>query len=753
MPASTVKPSCATRSKTSSAATTSSIELTLAHPQEGPVMVSDSDEELVNRPLDPGDDMYRGKPSSRVVTDRNVATSLPRSRRRTRSSTAHSDPEDGIQPPVEKRSRFAVDPPDSNTDPVTPKTLVKSFIDAEAIGDNDSELSEFDDSEMNEDDAAFIDDGPLHSDPEALYSNRDPISVPACPPSNDTVGRANMAVDSSTPSTAEVRVPPVVSTPNAVLSSPFPGSLNDNSANDFIQTALQNKDFIMSLLQLATANSSHPSPYIPGLQGNTWSSAVQHFMAQPPSPLPSKHPLSPAGVSQVSSSTTASPLVEPVTPSKPRRKPAQKGKGKEKTVTRPKKTQPTLSGSRLTIPALPSEATPIAAPVTVSTSTNPSTHTIVPPPNNPPLSLPVPAAPSPNSNPSQALVTPAPDSIVQQTASAVSPTPLMSMKDLAPLIPAGFNVGGEPNSAPGNKTSLRLCPPLPPICEVNDPQLHDPLLAQTYAGLVNLKKGRFSSWSSNIGRGQVVFSTWVTKTPNMNPNTAFSILTLTQNGRFINPSRLSPLEVQLREVRVNNNLRYNVYRGDVPAIALSCGYLWDSFLTAPKPIGLSQKMVSVVLHKQEWERLVAFCCMIFNVDVIAAQVAQSALQFSTRSDWDPNVVQGQASTATPSPSQNSDDHMFTHSPSSATLTAAPSARSSESMALSANANIPIYDARDTNFNFQNDINELHRLPLWDGEIPRGSFVVVGYTLAAYFPNQKWNLATNVRWVVVVGVPE
>ncbi|KAF9032566.1 hypothetical protein BJ165DRAFT_1534980 [Panaeolus papilionaceus] len=115
----------------------------------------------------------------------------------------------------------------------------------------------------------------------------------------------------------------------------------------------------------------------------------------------------------------------------------------------------------------------------------------------------------------------------------------------------------------------------------------------------------------------------------MNPNTVFSILTFTQSGRFINPSRLSPLEVQLRQVWINNILQYNVYHGDIPAIAMSSGYLWDSHITAPKPVGLSQKMASVILHKQEWERLVAFCCMIFNVNAIAAQVSQSALQFST----------------------------------------------------------------------------------------------------------------------------
>ncbi|KAF9032567.1 hypothetical protein BJ165DRAFT_1534981 [Panaeolus papilionaceus] len=524
----TVKPtgsSHTTRSKSSSAPTPALDELSL----------------VSNRPLDPGDDMYHGKPSMWVVTDLNASTSLPRPRRRTRSCTAHSDVDQGQTSCNVKRNRLAVEHSASKADPELDTNIIESFVVTEAVADDDSELSDLDDSKMDEDNIGFIDDGPLPPDPEGLHTQKVPYSDPVSTTSTDTVVIANptgyspepslrgQSMPSSVPSSVPSSKPYVISFFLCVtlkshvlpsLSSPFPGGLDVALPNDFIQTALQNKDFLMGLLQMS--NSNQPSPSPSHSQGNAWSTAVRHFSAHPPSPLPTIHSLSPAAMSQVASSTTASPS----TPTKAGRKPSQKKKGKAKAVACSNKsalapttpqvvvttpasqspTKPNLSSSGLPTPNTPgvigrNAHGPVILPANTSNASasagaSPVVSEVVPPT--------IPSGPTP----SPAITG------VQATVSSTL-MPMMSMKDLAHLIPAGFNID-EPNTAPSNRKSLRLCPPLPSACKVNDLKLHDPLLAETYTGLANLKKGRFSSWSSNMGWGQVVFSTWVTKTPDMN---------------------------------------------------------------------------------------------------------------------------------------------------------------------------------------------------------------------------------------------
>lgn len=67
----------------------------------------------------------------------------------------------------------------------------------------------------------------------------------------------------------------------------------------------------------------------------------------------------------------------------------------------------------------------------------------------------------------------------------------------------------------------------------------------------------------------------------------------------------------------------------------------------------------------------------------------------------------------------------------------------------------MYDARNTRtIDFNVDLPSLDSfLPRWEGEVPYGSFVVVGHTIAMYYSKYKhWTLGCNIRWLIVVGVP-
>ena len=64
--------------------------------------------------------------------------------------------------------------------------------------------------------------------------------------------------------------------------------------------------------------------------------------------------------------------------------------------------------------------------------------------------------------------------------------------------------------------------------------------------------------------------------------------------------------------------------------------------------------------------------------------------------------------------------------------------------------VPVYDSRDTPFNYSTDLDDIGTaLPLYGSEIPTGSFAVVAYTLSSYKKGTEWYLNSNVQFVVLV----
>lgn len=101
-----------------------------------------------------------------------------------------------------------------------------------------------------------------------------------------------------------------------------------------------------------------------------------------------------------------------------------------------------------------------------------------------------------------------------------------------------------------------------------------------------------------------------------------TFLTMTKRNRFFNPSRLSPLDVIVRE---GYRKRRDVFIGKRPAVAISTGYCTESNLLRAK----IKKSISMLFHGQEWERYCCFVTMIFDEEELVAQLNNSALTFST----------------------------------------------------------------------------------------------------------------------------
>ncbi|KAJ7462387.1 hypothetical protein B0H11DRAFT_1718136, partial [Mycena galericulata] len=72
--------------------------------------------------------------------------------------------------------------------------------------------------------------------------------------------------------------------------------------------------------------------------------------------------------------------------------------------------------------------------------------------------------------------------------------------------------------------------------------------------------------------------------------------------------------------------------------------------------------------------------------------------------------------------------------------------------------VPVYDATSKNFDFLKDLPTMKSvLPVWSGEVPIGSFVVVGYTAVTYSGKAgdhgyQVHVGCNLLWVVVCGTP-
>ncbi|RXW18750.1 hypothetical protein EST38_g7114 [Candolleomyces aberdarensis] len=334
-----------------------------------------------------------------------------------------------------------------------------------------------------------------------------------------------------------------------------------------------------------------------------------------------------------------------------------------------------------------------------------------------------------------------------QTTSPVAPlTPSpagsMTMADLIAHTTPTHSIAAPTLQTPPTPThphTTRRCTVLPETCLVNDTALQDPVLAGDYSNLPPLRPGELIPWSDMPGPGQVFFSAWGDQCPDMNGLSAYSALCFVDDGNMTNPSRSSPVNTEVREVPGG---RFHLYRDGQPLLAVSPVFLEQSQLLTPSTTGLTQKYIRGIMHSQEWERFVAWTCMAFGHATLAAQLAKDALQFSTRPRFDSK-----------DDGKKKSNQMFKNSRSPSTRSnATPNRVTADSFSLPTDGSVPVYDARTSNFNFLHDLPNIADLPRWEHEIPYGSFVVVGYTLAVYrAKGGNWSLACNVQWAVIVGM--
>ncbi|KAJ7617676.1 hypothetical protein DFH06DRAFT_1145102 [Mycena polygramma] len=287
-------------------------------------------------------------------------------------------------------------------------------------------------------------------------------------------------------------------------------------------------------------------------------------------------------------------------------------------------------------------------------------------------------------------------------------------------------------------------------CGVSDVDLQDPLLKSTYKNLPPLPANRqiIAAYDPNrnagiipepVKGGRVKYTIWQTYIRDMLVDNSYGALMFkSASPNFINPSRVSPIRLSSR-VSTGSLTTYRLHVDDRIATCVSALFCSESKIVAPVKIGgkseRMRKWISGVFHNQEWERFESLMCLVFGEPLLRAQIStKNAVSFQTMIS--PEFV---------SSNKDSDDLFSTAAPTDmfspvknskkATKTTVTPNKFSSSRAktlLAHNDRVPVYDARKIVVDFDTDLVRLDELlPPFIGEVPFGSFIVVGYTCSVY----------------------
>ncbi|KAJ7734604.1 hypothetical protein B0H16DRAFT_1731671 [Mycena metata] len=255
--------------------------------------------------------------------------------------------------------------------------------------------------------------------------------------------------------------------------------------------------------------------------------------------------------------------------------------------------------------------------------------------------------------------------------------------------------------------------------------------------------------------GRVKFSSWFDQNPRMlAANSMGAMLFQSADPNFVNLSRVSPLELSSRvSVGSSQTSRMNVR--DRVAVCVSAICCTESHVLAPKRLGTKtdrqRKWIAGVLHDQDWERLESITSLVFGEHIMYAQITDKALSFQTMvSPPDADQTPERVTRSVPS-------RMFSTRSPGKPSNSTPFKSDKSKTLLAYNDTIPVYDARKIVVG--SDLERLADvLPSFPGEVPVGSFTVVGYMCSSYRGtvsggvHKVAHLSFDILWVIVCGTP-
>ncbi|KDR75366.1 hypothetical protein GALMADRAFT_211583 [Galerina marginata CBS 339.88] len=165
------------------------------------------------------------------------------------------------------------------------------------------------------------------------------------------------------------------------------------------------------------------------------------------------------------------------------------------------------------------------------------------------------------------------------------------------------------------------------------------------------------------------------------------------------------------------------------------------------------KRICIIPHSQEFERFVGFVGMAFNMQEIKAHCfSDYTLTMSTRT----------ASLDAPVPRvtnlkfQNFLNRHLSSDVKSPALSRSGGNSIFVRTSLSPHENVPVYDARRSDFTLQDDLSDVTGLPLYEGgkrDLPDGSCVTIAHTIGIFKNKDNEEILTlNIHWAILWGVP-
>ncbi|KAJ7715113.1 hypothetical protein B0H16DRAFT_1742202 [Mycena metata] len=315
-------------------------------------------------------------------------------------------------------------------------------------------------------------------------------------------------------------------------------------------------------------------------------------------------------------------------------------------------------------------------------------------------------------------------------------------------------------------------------CGVFDLDLQDPALASTYRKLPPLPAGRQllavydpsrnmgGSSDADVKGGRAKFSSWRRHLKTMlAKNCIGAMLFVEAAPAFVNLSRVSPLRLSKQASAGASATQRLLVDGQI-AICLSAIFCTDSMVVSAGKIGARserfRKWISGIFHNQDWERFESVVCLVFGEDSMYTQInnnkAVSFLSMISPVDAGVGLKDSDAQFSKIAPAD-----MFTPvvstTPSKARAGSSKGSPAKAKTLLAHNDFLPVFDARQTTFDFSTDLGRLGTvLPAFTGEIPFSSFVVVGYSVSSYSASLSGStekvphVGCNILWAIVCGTP-
>ncbi|KAJ7854012.1 hypothetical protein B0H13DRAFT_2358667 [Mycena leptocephala] len=299
------------------------------------------------------------------------------------------------------------------------------------------------------------------------------------------------------------------------------------------------------------------------------------------------------------------------------------------------------------------------------------------------------------------------------------------------------------------------------LCGVNDEDLQDPVLVNTYIGQPPLPDNKYilpvydparltGQESEPIKGGRVKFSTWARHIRPILADNAIGALVFREAApNFINLSRVSPTRLS-SQVSAGSTATQRLNVDNRVAVCVTSLFCTESYLETPQKIG----------PNSEWERMESVLCLTLGEPVLYAQLTpMNALSFQTMmSPANSTAIQESMDAFANAPADMFTPVTPSKSPAKAKSPSKPWNFTSKTL-LACHDKVPVYDARKIVIDFTTDLGRLDKiLPAFNGEVPCGSFVVVGYTVSSYKASLSAggervpHLGCNILWAIVCGVP-